>query len=33
LHAEHRARNELMKIDEREPEEIERHRERTQDDS
>ena len=30
LHAEHRARNELIKIDEREPEEIERHRERTQ---
>jgi low affinity Fe/Cu permease len=30
LHAEHRARNELMKIDEREPEEIERHRECTQ---
>jgi low affinity Fe/Cu permease len=29
LQAEHRARNELMKIDEREPEEIERHRERT----
>ena len=30
LQAQHRARNELMKIDEREPEEIERHRERTQ---
>jgi low affinity Fe/Cu permease len=28
LHAEHRARNDLMSIDEREPEEIERHRER-----
>jgi low affinity Fe/Cu permease len=31
LQAEHRARNELMKIDEREPEEIERYRERTHD--
>jgi low affinity Fe/Cu permease len=30
LQAEHRARNELTRIDEREPEEIERHRERTQ---
>jgi low affinity Fe/Cu permease len=31
LQAQHRARNELMRIDEREPEEIERHRERIHD--
>jgi low affinity Fe/Cu permease len=30
LQAQHRARKELMRIDEREPEEIEHHRERTQ---
>jgi low affinity Fe/Cu permease len=29
LQAQHRARNDLMRIDEREPEEIEHHRERT----
>jgi low affinity Fe/Cu permease len=33
LRAEHRARNELTSIDEREPEEIERHRERAQEES
>jgi len=32
LQAEHHARNNLMKIDEREPEEIERHREHTRHD-